>query len=286
MILRIIHRRLLLAAALTDHKLILECYHPSSKNTEPYLFCDYLGTPGLSSEKDGEGTAYENSQSIGRLGILGGLYSRFRPIRPEAERRLFRPHPAGNPTGQQGAGASSPEMLPEIEGQPEALVAHTVNLDSHELFSQLMVVTNLVRLGPRRGVFYSFVNIADGVVRIWREWLAERARSNKAETSSGNELDEDIIKEAPSAGNVENNDRASRTLWVGNRKDVGVRVRIQERTWRRNAPILLLRDEDPAVSYSMEYEGRYIRAPLEWKILVKTAYNGRKMLMEILVQNF
>ena len=256
----------MLAAALTDHKLILECYHPSSKNTEPYLFCDYLGTPGLSSEKDGEGTAYEHSRSIGRLGILGGLYSRFRPIRPEAERRLFRPHPAGDPLGQQGVGASLPEVAPEIEGVPEALVAHTVNLDSHELFSQLMVVTNLVRLGPRRGVFYSFVNIADGVVRIWREWLAERARSNK--TSSGNGLGGDIVKEVFIAENVDNNNIASRTLWVGNRKDVGIRVKIQEKTWRQNAPLLLLRDEDPAVSYSMEYEGRYIHVPCEWQGLI------------------
>ena len=271
MILRIIHRRLLVAAALTDHKLILECYHPSSKNTEPYLFCDYLGTPGLSSKQDGEGTAYENSQSVGRLGILGGLYSRFRPIRPEAERRLFRSHPARDPPGQ-GVGASLPEVPPEIEF-PETLVAHTVNLDSHELFSQLMVVTNLVRLGPRRGVFYSFVNIADGVVRIWREWLAERARLHKAKTLSGNELDEDIFEEVSSPKNIDNNDRTGCTLWVGNRKDVGIRVRIQEKTWRRNTPLLLLRDEDPAVSYSMEYEGGYIHLPSKWQILVKTVYN-------------
>ena len=61
-----------------------------------------------------------------------------------------------------------------LSGEYEALVSHILNLDSHELFSQLCVVTNLVQLGPRRGVFYANVTIADGVVRILRKWLAQR----------------------------------------------------------------------------------------------------------------
>ena len=249
LVLGIVHRRLLVAAAFKDRKLLLECYHPSSRNTEPYLFCDYLGTPGLSSEKDGEGSAYHASQPIGRLGKLSRLYSRFRPVRHEAEQRLFRPHPAGDVPGNPGTSTYFPARPPSREETVEPFVSHTVNLESHELFSQLMVVTNLVQLGPRRGVFYSFVNIADGVVRVWRAWLAERASSlfypavDEDETEQTRTMDE------------KHTDMESRMLWVGNSKNVGIRVRVCEKTWRRNEPILLLHDEDPAVSYGIEYEG-------------------------------
>ena len=259
LIIRIVHTRLLLAASLKEHKLILECYHPSSKNTEPYLFCDYLGTPGLSNDKEGEGSAYTLGDGIGHLGRLGGLYSRFRPIRPEAEQRVFRSHPAGDVPGRPDSSTmfgNQPSRVDEATLCHEALVSHSVNLDSHELFSQLCVVTNLVQLGPRRGVFFSFVNVADGVVRIWREWLADRARKD------GKELSE--IDSSDQCGRVSDDAHLeARTLWVDSRKNVGVRVRIKEREWRRDAPILLHRNEDPAVSYAMEYEGKRARYGLE-----------------------
>ncbi|MCJ1390310.1 hypothetical protein MMC18_003168 [Xylographa bjoerkii] len=253
-VLRIIHTRLLLAASLKDENIILECYHPASKNTEPYLFCDYLGTPGLSSVKDGADTAYGESSNVGHLGKLGGVYSRFRPIRPEVEHRVFRSHPAGNTPGHPGTTIIPPHQHDVSEDRPEALVTHSVNLDSHESFSQLCVVTNLVQLGPRRGVFYAFVNVADGVVRIWREWLAQRAEAG--EVPHGFLDGADSYKDqAKLPAVVEEVDAGARTLWVDNRKNVGIRVRIRQRSWRRDVPVILHRDEDPAVSYVMEYEG-------------------------------
>lgn len=257
-VLGIVHHRLLLAASLKDRKLILECYHPSSKNTEPYLFCDYLGTPGLSSETEGEGHAYNGSDNNGRLGMLGSLYSRFRPIRPEMEHRVFRSHPAGDVPGHPGPSVMFPSEPFLTEEEPEGLVSHSVSLDSHELFSQLCVVTNLVKLGPRRGVFYSFVNVADGVVRIFRDWLAKRADetpSNGPDPRSGN-LTESGKKgfPGPDAGTHDACSEA-RMLWVDIRRNVGIRVRIKVRKWGRDMPLLLYRDEDPAVTYSMEYEG-------------------------------
>ena len=257
-VLRLFHHRLLLAASLRDRKLILECYHPSSKNTEPYLFCDYLGTPGLSSEIEDEGDVYNEINGVGRFGRLGSLYSRFRPIRPEMEQRVFRSHPAGDVHGHPGSSITFPSEHSQTEQEPEGLVSHSVHLDSHELFSQLCVVTNLVQLGPRRGVFYSFVNVADGVVRIFRDWLAKRAGDTPGHTSESQSEDcEENGEKVVSRSKIGVHDAhaEARMLWVDSSQNVGVRVRIKEENWKRDMPILLHRSEDPAVTYSMEYEG-------------------------------
>ena len=229
LVLRILHGRLLAAAAMKDYKLILECFHPAMKFRDPYFYCDYLGTPGLSDTNEGQGLVYHDEENIGRLGKLGVLYSRFRPIKPEEEHRIFLRRPGDLP------GPSDLSLLvpdpPSPGHQGEGLVSHNINLDTDEPFSQLCVVTNLVKVGPRRGVFWSFVNISDGLVRVMRHWLAKRAHPPDHE---GGE---------------------TRTLWLDNRKNVGLRVRVTEKKWRRAAPVLLHRDEDPAVSYLVEYEG-------------------------------
>lgn len=79
LILRILHYRLLLSASLKEYKLILECFHPTSKLIEPHVFCKYLGTDGLSNKYEGEGSLYENVETAQQLGRLSTLYSRFRP---------------------------------------------------------------------------------------------------------------------------------------------------------------------------------------------------------------
>ena len=256
--LRVLHGRLLAAAALTDYKLILECFHPASKNLNPYLYCDYLGTPGLSDTTQGQGLVYHAEENIGRLGKLGGLYSRFRPIRPEEEHRIFVRQPVGDDaSGGEGLGGggggvaapqesssppppySFPSTINDSMGASRSssgdggggLVSHNINLDTDERFSQLCVVTNLIKLGPRRGVFRSFVNVSEGLVRVMRDWLGKRAHALGAE------------------------DGETRTLWLDAQENVGIRVRVTERSWRRAAPVLLHRDEDPAVSYLVEYEG-------------------------------
>ena len=248
---------MLLAASLNDHKLILECYHPSSKNTEPYLFCDYLGTPGLTRRTEGDDSLYsDNGRPLG-IGDLKGIYSRFRPIRPEAEELIFRPHPAGDVPGRPGPSAMSSDDSPRTE-----CVKYNISLDSYELFSQLCVVANLVQLGPRRGVFYSFVNVADGVVRIWRAWLADKAKNVDSATGDKSVLgltDLETKRHQGHAGFSANDSNGEdRMLWVDNDKTVGIRVRVKERKWRRDVPILVHNDEDLAVSYTMEYEGMWI----------------------------
>ena len=68
-----------MAASLQEYKLILECFHPASKLTEPNVFCKYLGTDGLSDKHEGEGSLYENVETSQQLGRLTSLYSKFRP---------------------------------------------------------------------------------------------------------------------------------------------------------------------------------------------------------------
>ncbi|MCJ1485059.1 hypothetical protein MMC06_005232 [Schaereria dolodes] len=48
-------------------------------------------------------------------------------------------------------------------------------------------------------------------------------------------------------------------LWINPGKTVGIRIRIHERKWRHDGPILVHKDEEIAVSYVMEYEELLIR---------------------------
>ena len=92
LILRILHFRLLLAAAAPEYKLILEAFHPTKRYTDPYLFCTYLGTDGLSSKHEGEGSLYEDcATESGRFAKLSSLYSRI-------ETFLGVTYPTGTPT--------------------------------------------------------------------------------------------------------------------------------------------------------------------------------------------
>jgi hypothetical protein len=202
--------------------LILECFHPSTKLITPYLFCDYLGTDGL-SDVAGEGEIYKDVNETGRLGKMAGLYSHFRPVPPEDRRVSKR-----NRTGR-----SVPEVLPKSE---EELVSQTIDLESHELFSQLCTITNLVKVGPNRGLFLSCVNIGDGLTRVWRNWLSDRASANEKQIETKEEFE-------------------NRLLWADSDKHVGLRLRVS-RDVDSHAPILLAQDEDVSVSYKLEYEGK------------------------------
>ncbi|KAJ0415630.1 hypothetical protein BJY00DRAFT_254904 [Aspergillus carlsbadensis] len=142
LVLRLLHYRLLLSANLAEYKLILECFHPTSKLIEPHVFCTYLGTPGLSDKYEGEGSLYENIDTAEKLGRLGSLYSRFEP-------------------------ESSSEESPALK--------RPVNLEGFEEFSQLCVVVNVVKALPGTTHLLSAVNVEDGVIRLFRGWLKNQA---------------------------------------------------------------------------------------------------------------
>lgn len=152
LIIRIIHRRLLSAASLTDRTLILECYHPSAQYTEPYLYCDYLGTPGLSDKVEGQGPIYDiaDSQAVTQ-GSPRRLYSHFRPTRKDQEPRIYRSHPAGDVPGSRTSDVANRTREPSERNT----VTQHVSLEEHELFVQLHFLVAVVQTGPRRGFFLS-----------------------------------------------------------------------------------------------------------------------------------
>ncbi|KAK2626388.1 hypothetical protein QTJ16_004650 [Diplocarpon rosae] len=239
LILRILHHRLLETAQLTQHKLILEVFHPSTKLSTPYLFCDFLGTYCLSVPQDTDQPTnphvYRDKQK-GRADVNGGamglselrsLYSHFRPLKPSSDYTLTRTHPAGGtfkiPNG--------------LVDRHDEFVCQNIHLESHELFSQLQTITSLVKVGPRRGLFLSSVNISEDILRIWRPWLAARAGS--------------------SAGEADLEGREG-LLWVDRQKNVGLRVGVVER--EETTAVLVGTDEDAPVSYTLQYEELVIKA--------------------------
>ena len=199
--------RLLRTAALSNREIILECYHPMAKLTTPYLQCPPAGSPlhELAMASD--------------LSALAAHYTRFRPTLKEEDRRPRMRRPRAIQTS---GPLDVTEEAPTVD----------VTLDSCELFTQLCTVTHVVTLGPRKGLFSRHVNVGDGVVRVWRDWLASRA---------GKE---------PGKGEDE-------ILWADGHRDIGVRFRVLENyeSALQQQPLLLGRDEDPVVSYTLVYEG-------------------------------
>ncbi|KIV84476.1 hypothetical protein, variant [Exophiala sideris] len=257
-ILRILHFRLLLAAALPDYKLILEAYHPSKRYSDTYLFCTYLGTDGLSSKHEGEGSLYEDCLSEeGRFAKLGALYSRFRPERPAVQGSMPARRIAGAVVSQL-ASSSAPTQPIYADGGDggSAKVLHTLNLDPDELFGQFCAYASLVRLGPRRGVFLSNVHIVQsgqGVMRVWKQWLQDRAQELwQQEQDPGFDIDRTPTTNSPLIGLDKN------ILWTDYRKNVGLRVAIRDREGKCYGKDPSEYDELP-LSFSIEIQELVVR---------------------------
>lgn len=151
---------------------------------------------------------------------MAGLYSRFRPLQSEERIRRL-------------AGSARPTLLPESE---DGLVSQIVELESHELFSQLCTITNIVKVGPKRGLFLSCVNIGEGVIRVFRDWLSDRVEANERHIDSPKECEKQL-------------------LWTDTEKHVGLKFKVSK--WEEApAPILLHRDEEAPVFYKLQYEGK------------------------------
>ena len=222
---RIIRKRLLVTIALNNWRLIIECYHPSRSQTEQYFFCDYQGTPGLDQLLDEKG---ENR--------LMSLLSYFKPTKETPERSFVRPHPAGDIPGSR-----TMDQTPRPKRTVADPVRRDINLESHENFSQLMFDASLVKLGPKKGVFDAVAEILDRrPIRIFRDWLSEQAKVTESKDSRSN-------AQKPGA----------QLLWVDeSTKRAGLDVEVREKRWRSAMPILISRDEDQALSYSMDLQGQ------------------------------
>ena len=246
LIIRIVHGRLLLAASLQDRKLILECYHPSAQYTEPYLFCDYLGTPGLSDTVAGQGSIYEAHTGDG---LLRSLYSHFRPTRRRLDSKTPRSHPAGDIPGSRTSAIAASRSARQDDADDK--VIRIVNLDANENFSQLVFSIDLVQLGPHKVLFTDIVKVnAKTTLRIFRQWAAHQAaETRRSQTLDTRESGTSLLQE----------DGNSVLTWIDDKKKkAGLRFRVEERKWRKEAPLLLRRDEDHAISYSMELQSKQI----------------------------
>lgn len=207
------------------------------------------------------------------------MYSRFRPYRRELEdkgRRVRGPpkdpkfDESGNGEGSQLRKAKAREA-PGSQTYPGTAsdryqgetVRQTLNLEGHEWFTQLVAQTNLVKIGPRNGLFTSFVEVEENVIRVWRDWLRKMA------ARSGSAVPEREVIEEVEVGKGKGKEAVceeatwseSRSLdddgiqWLSSKNHTGIRFNVTERKLRRDAPILVGADEDMPVSYEVEYDG-------------------------------
>ncbi|KAG7287577.1 hypothetical protein NEMBOFW57_007089 [Staphylotrichum longicolle] len=202
--------------------------HHALAEPDHRLMLDFAGV-----EAEAEGSlpgAHEAAHSGG----LRAIYSHFRPVEhddnaPQRARVSRRRQSSIGTSGTSGGGQRSVVERPSID----------VYLDDDESFSQLCATTNLVRLGPKPGLFRSHVNVSDGVVRVWREWLAARASEKAGEAATATD---EVV------------------LWVDAARDVGVRFRVTEKDIRAQHPVLVGNDEQLPVAYRLEFEELLVRS--------------------------
>jgi hypothetical protein len=232
------------AASVPGHNLVLECYHPSAKTSTPYFHSDYLGTHGL----DDVASRERGNTGLGHLGLgdLGQMYSRFRPVVQDEARRPRVRYPrrtSHHRQHQQHQHEDGPaQAVGEVPESAREVPSQEIHLEEGESFSQLCTLANLGKLGPRRGIYLSHVNLNDSVIRVWREWLATMADSgpgtHRATEGKGNTNDPAI-------------------LWADTRHDVGVRFRVVEAADSEvHKPVLRGVHEDAPIAYTLEYLGQ------------------------------
>lgn len=149
-----------------------------------------------------------------------------------------------------------------------------MHLDAGELFTQLCATTTIVKTGPKNGVYYSSVPVSDGIIRIWRNWLAEQSRSCDRDRQEPGLRGRLALADQPTDVDVDRKGKEKEiagfepgfqsvneqgVLWVNDGKNVGLRFRVRERKWRRENPVLFQRDEEVAVSYEIQYEELLVR---------------------------
>ncbi|GKT45163.1 uncharacterized protein ColSpa_05344 [Colletotrichum spaethianum] len=215
----ILQHRLLHTAKMDGHEMMLESYHPAAKQLTPSMTCRFQGLGFLDHTWTGDHDL--------DLRDLSQLYSHFLPVVSEETRRLRRVF------GRRLPGAP---LEQEVGDEP---VTQELILDDGELFSQLCTSTSLNNSGHVPGLLASHSNVTNGVVRVWRHWLAKAAASS-AICPAGDYTDD------------------STTLWIDTAKNVGLRFRVTEVTQERLPPYRGF-DEDPPVAYSLYYKELLVR---------------------------
>lgn len=142
------------------------------------------------------------------------------------------------------------------------VVSGTVTVDAQELFSQLSTSAYLGKRESSRGHLTTIQGLTDGTIRVWRTWLAKHCQSRTWTDHNTVPVVTDSSKGKSRAGSVssiEDPTKDPNILWVNTRDDnVGIKFKVRERKWRRNNPILFASDEEVAVSYLVEFEGKLL----------------------------
>ncbi|VUC31757.1 unnamed protein product, partial [Clonostachys rosea] len=203
-----IRRRLIEAATLPGHELVFECYHPSARLTTPSLACHFLGVKNLPPSAD------EPKSSLSLIDRQ--QYASLRPTITEEERRSRR---------RRRRRASA-----EDEEEDDS-VTEDIYLDEDEHFTQLCTKVHVSRLSPRQGYFLTHVNVFDGVIRLWRDSLAQLASS-------------------PLGADAQ--DQRGTLIWADTKRTVGVRLEVTPGGMER-MPVLSGPDDLPPMSYKILY---------------------------------
>lgn len=247
--------------------------------TQPALLCSYIGTRGLDDANSDQNEHEETISPREELRNLRELYSSYTPHRGLVERKLPRRHPAGDIPGSRtytpqpvvqvhNELSNSPSSAGEIPGSSETQqdpapvpapepIIQRVHLDGSELFSQLCAQTIVALTGPKPGLYFNQVDVSNGIIRVWRKWLAKQEVTietpRREKRDSGCSTDDRDNKNDYVSLNRNNN--MDEVLWVNDGENVGVHFRVKKCTWRRDVPVIFASDDDVPVSYELEYEG-------------------------------
>ncbi|CAH0015301.1 unnamed protein product [Clonostachys rhizophaga] len=211
-----IRRRLLDAATLPGHELVFECYHPSARLTTPSLACHFLGVKNLAPQTQ---STDEPSLSSSLSLLDRQQYASLRPTITEEERRTRRRR-----RSRRNASADNDE-------EEDDSVTEDIYLDEDEHFTQLCTKVHVSRLSPRQGYFLTHVNVFDGVIRLWRDSLAELS--------------------SPPAG-ADGQGQRGTLIWADTKRTVGVRLEVTPGGMER-MPVLSGPDDLPPMSYKILY---------------------------------
>ena len=201
----------------------------------------------------------DEKQYLGQVARFGKLFTGFRPEGNEPELRVKTRHPAGDVPGSR---TWSDTTVRPTNRDRDNIVRDTVNVDAHELFSQLTTVAYLGRRESTRGLLCSLQEVAEGTIRVWRDWLSRHCESRSFTDNStvvihhdSESVDErkartdSVVSACPT--------KDSQVLWINTRgEDVGIKFKVKRQQQRAtNLPLMYTSDIELAVSYEIEFEG-------------------------------
>lgn len=234
----------------------MKAYPPSEMQYSPQLACTYISTGPLQFPPPSSSLLTQAHLPISTL------YSRFKPlpVPPKARRPRgtysFGYNPATFSNSDSGANSlAGVNNLGAVVVKNSEHPAILLTLEQHERFVQICAMASVVLVSARIGMYVSCAAVGNGVIRVFRDWLAERAVADARRSGGwcgggegGGEEDSDEVVDG-GGGEAEED-----VLWVNGKKDVGLRMRVVERA--DLAPpgrVVLREDEDDEVVYCVEF---------------------------------